>query len=113
MEAWPPAAPQAAAAVAQEEPAVYSTLNHDSAATLGPTMLQGVGTVDGVASVAKVLLQRVQSSVCSAHRRQQGGMQPMGPAVVQQQVIGQAQPVGAHMQQPHFHQVGQFVRPAA
>merc|ERR1712232_410223 len=46
---------------------VYSTLAHENVVTLGPTMLQGVGTVDGVASVAKVLLQRIPCSVCYMH----------------------------------------------
>lgn len=56
----------------QDEPLrqiVYSPFSHDHTATIGPTTLQGVGTVDGVASVAKVLLQRIHSSVCSMHRR--------------------------------------------
>lgn len=53
---------------------VYSSANSENAATIGPTMLQGVGTVDGVASVAKVLLQRIHCSVCSAHRRNPGAV---------------------------------------
>eukprot|EP00403_Amphidinium_massartii_P008440 CAMPEP_0178426274 /NCGR_PEP_ID=MMETSP0689_2-20121128/29152_1 /TAXON_ID=160604 /ORGANISM="Amphidinium massartii, Strain CS-259" /LENGTH=325 /DNA_ID=CAMNT_0020047959 /DNA_START=73 /DNA_END=1050 /DNA_ORIENTATION=+ len=51
-------------------PVVYSSANTKNAATIGPTVLQGIGTVDGVASVAKVLLSRIHSSVCAAHRRQ-------------------------------------------
>lgn len=57
---------------AQEEPLrqiVYSSANPELSSTIGPTTLQGVGTVDGVAMVAKVLLQRIHSSVCAAHRR--------------------------------------------
>lgn len=52
-------------------PVVYSSVDHTNQSTLGPTTLQGVGVVDGVASVAKVLLQRIHSSVCAAHRRPQ------------------------------------------
>eukprot|EP00929_Paragymnodinium_shiwhaense_P056586 TRINITY_DN28323_c0_g2_i1.p1 TRINITY_DN28323_c0_g2~~TRINITY_DN28323_c0_g2_i1.p1 ORF type:complete len:378 (-),score=59.70 TRINITY_DN28323_c0_g2_i1:78-1211(-) len=48
---------------------VYSSANPGAALTMGPVSLQGVGTVDGVSSVAKVLLQRIQSSVLSVHRR--------------------------------------------
>lgn len=62
----------AQASTAQEEPLrqiVYSSANSELTATIGPTTLQGVGTVDGVAMVAKVLLQRIHSSVCAAHRR--------------------------------------------
>lgn len=58
------------AGVQQEEPVrsiVYSTAHLEHAKTLGPTMVQGVGTVDGVSSVAKVLLQRIHSSVCNPH----------------------------------------------
>mmetsp|Transcript_58503 Transcript_58503/g.126561 ORF Transcript_58503/g.126561 Transcript_58503/m.126561 type:complete len:332 (+) Transcript_58503:160-1155(+) len=47
---------------------VYSSAHPENAAVIGPVTLQGVGTVDGVASVAKVLLQRIHSSVCAAHR---------------------------------------------
>jgi len=67
----------------QEEPLrqiVYSSAHLENAATIGPTMLQGVGAVDGVASIAKVLLQRIHSSVCSAHRRP-GGPGPHGQMV--------------------------------
>merc|ERR1711920_867937 len=57
---------------------VYSTVHTENTATIGPTTLQGVGTVDGVASVAKILLQRIHSSVCAAHRRQLGTALPLG-----------------------------------
>jgi hypothetical protein len=73
--------------VVQEEPVrqtVYSSQNMEHTATIGPTTLQGVGTVDGVAMVAKVLLQRIHSSVCAAHRRPQATMA---------QVPGQAVPM--------------------
>mmetsp|Transcript_32791 Transcript_32791/g.52309 ORF Transcript_32791/g.52309 Transcript_32791/m.52309 type:complete len:376 (+) Transcript_32791:40-1167(+) len=63
--------------VVQEEPVrptVYSSQNMEHTTTIGPTTLQGVGTVDGVAMVAKVLLQRIGSSVCAAHRRPQQTM---------------------------------------
>jgi len=53
-------------------PIVYSTFHEENTATIGPTALQGVGTVDGVSSIAKILLQRIHSSVCAAHRRQPG-----------------------------------------
>merc|ERR1719221_65824 len=58
-------------AAQHEEPLrqiVYSTVHTENTATIGPTPLQGVGTVDGVASVARILLQRIHSSVCAAHR---------------------------------------------
>lgn len=54
--------------VQQEEPAiqvVYSTHHTENTATIGPTTLQGIGTVDGVSNIAKVLLSRIHSSVCS------------------------------------------------
>jgi len=54
--------------VQQEEQVVqvvYSTAHTENTATIGPTTLQGIGTVDGVANVAKVLLSRIHSSVCS------------------------------------------------
>lgn len=54
---------------------VYSTVRTENTATIGPMTLQGVGTVDGVASVAKVLLQRIH---CALHRRQMGAPQPLG-----------------------------------
>lgn len=66
---------------AQEEPVrqtVYSSQNMEFTSTIGPTTLQGVGTVDGVAMVAKVLLSRIHSSVCSAQRRPQMGA-PLAP----------------------------------
>lgn len=69
--------PTSAAGNQQDEvlrPIVYSSHNLENVATIGPTVLQGVGTADGVSSVAKVLLQRIHSSVCSVHRRQGGGM---------------------------------------
>merc|ERR1719188_1377675 len=102
---------------AVEEPPrqlVYSTAQHDNFVTLGPTMLQGVGTVDGVASVAKVLLQRVQSSVCSAYRRQ-GGVPGQPLAHMQPPLLPQALPQVTDQAVPaHFAtQVGQFVRPMA
>jgi hypothetical protein len=33
-----------------------------------------VGTVDGVAMIAKVLLQRIRSSVCATHHRHPSNM---------------------------------------
>lgn len=54
---------------------VYSTTHLENTTTIGPTALQGIGTVDGVSSIAKVLLSRIHSSVCAAHRR------PMNPAM--------------------------------
>jgi len=75
LASQPPSGSSAQVAAApnpqQEEPlrqVVYSSANTENTATIGPTMLQGVGTVDGVASVAKVLLQRIHSSVCAVHR---------------------------------------------
>jgi len=62
--------PGGAASEEPLRPIVYSSFQHENTATIGPTVLQGIGTVDGVASVAKILLQRIHSSVCSAHRRQ-------------------------------------------
>lgn len=65
--------PTAASAQQHEElvqQVLYSTAQEHNSTTIGPTMLQGVGMVDGVASVAKVLLSRIHSSVCAAHRRQ-------------------------------------------
>lgn len=82
-----------AAGVAQEErlqQLVYSSHSPELAATLGPTHLQGVGTVDGVAMVAKVLLQRIQSSVCSAHRR---GIPMAGQMAVPQQLMAAQAPM--------------------
>lgn len=72
MAASAPSTSQVVPANAPQElgPILYSS-QLENGATIGPTMLQGVGTVDGVAMVAKVLLQRIQSSVCSAHRRGQ------------------------------------------
>jgi len=82
-ETYPPQAPstpvggQASAPCLPEpeeeplRPVVYSSANSKNAATIGPTVLQGIGTVDGVSSVAKVLLSRIHSSVCAAHRRPQ------------------------------------------
>lgn len=67
---------------------LYSTANHENAATIGPTMLQGVGTVDGAASIAKVLLSRIHSSVCAAHRRQMA--MPGAPGQPGQQMAQQA-----------------------
>jgi len=72
---------------------VYSTVHTENTATIGPTTLQGVGTVDGVASVAKVLLQRIHSSVCAQHRRPvAAGMpqpgQPMQPGQMPMVVVG-------------------------
>jgi hypothetical protein len=63
--------PPASAAQQEEQimQLLYSTLHLEHAKTLGPTSLPGIGTVDGVASVARVLLQRLPSSVCSMHRR--------------------------------------------
>lgn len=52
---------------------VYSTVRTENTATIGPMTLQGVGTVDGVTSVAKILLQRIH---CALHRRQMGAPQP-------------------------------------
>jgi len=77
LAASAPSTSPAAAANAPHElgPILYSS-QLENGATIGPTMLQGVGTVDGVAMVAKVLLQRIQSSVCSAQRRGQ----PLAPA---------------------------------
>lgn len=71
--------PVGAPVVAEEQvfQVVYSTTRTEKTVTLGPTTLQGVGTVDGVNSVAKLLLSRLQSSICSAQRR------PMMPAMVQ------------------------------
>lgn len=92
----PPVQVQAAPA-AQEEPLrqiVYSTANAEHAATIGPTMLQGVGTVDGVAMVAKVLLQRIHSSVCAAHRRAQPPMTGnLGPGGIPQQLMMSQMPM--------------------
>lgn len=52
---------------------VYSSLHPENTSTLGIAMLQGVGKVDGSPSVARVLLQRVQSSACYApHLRPAG-----------------------------------------
>lgn len=57
---------------ALEEPptrqCVYSSSCTENTSTLGPIMMQNIGTVDGVASVAKVLLQRNKSSVLAANR---------------------------------------------
>lgn len=72
----------------QEEPLrpiVYSTTSTGNTATIGPTTLQGVGKVDGVASVAKILLQRIPSSVCTQARR---GMAGQPPGAGQMQVVG-------------------------
>lgn len=55
---------------------VYSSAITENTTTLGPTHLQGVGTVDGVTAVAKVLLQRIHQ-VGNAHRL--GGMPPPQP----------------------------------
>merc|ERR1740121_2275750 len=74
--------PAAAAPVQQEESVrqiVHSNHHAENTATIGPTTLQGVGTVDGVASVAKILLQRIHSSVCAAHRRPQGPVSTVMP----------------------------------
>merc|ERR1711920_154419 len=58
---------------------VYSTVHTENTATIGPTTLQGVGTVDGVASVAKVLLQMIQSSVCAKRHAAPVSMAMPGP----------------------------------
>lgn len=87
------------AAPQQEEPLrqiVYSTVHTENTATIGPTTLQGVGTVDGVASVAKILLQRIHSSVCAQHRRPVGAAmmapgQPMQPGQIPMVVVGMPQ----------------------
>lgn len=74
----PSSATSMAPVPAHEEPLrqiVYSSARTENIATIGPTVLQGIGTLDGVASVAKVLLSRVQSSICcAAHRRPAMGM---------------------------------------
>lgn len=91
-------APSTSAAVpggSQEEALrqiVYSSADETNHATIGPTMLQGVGTVDGVAMVAKVLLQRIQSSICTAHRRappptMAGMQQPVPPQLMAAQAM--------------------------
>lgn len=74
MASSPGSGTPTSATAMQEEPLrqiVYSSASPELAATIGPTMLQGVGTVEGVHMVAKVLLQRIHSSVCAPHRRQQ------------------------------------------
>lgn len=48
---------------------VYSSAHTENTTTIGTTHMQGVGTVEGVTNVARVLLQRMQSSVFSAQRR--------------------------------------------
>lgn len=61
----------------REEPVravLYSSHNLDNAMTLGPTMVEGVGTVDGVASVAKLVLQRCRSSVYCPQQQVAAGM---------------------------------------
>lgn len=96
-------APSAQTAVAPQEEQVfqivYSTVHTENTATIGPTTLQGVGTVDGVAAVARVLLQRVHSSVCAAHRRPMGAAaaipappgQPMQPGQLPMVMVGMPQ----------------------
>jgi len=71
--------PGQAAVASHEEQVVYSTVHTENTATLGPQTLQGIGTVDGVASVAKVLLSRIHSSVCAAHRRPVSAAMPAPP----------------------------------
>jgi len=95
----PPAGSSAQVAAApnpqQEEPVktvVYSSANPENAATIGPTMLQGVGTVDGVASIAKVLLQRIHSSVCCVRRPGVPGQAHVLPTAGQMPMIGVGMP---------------------
>lgn len=66
-----PSAAQAAPAEEHIKPCVYSNHDLSGASTIGPITLQGIGIVDGVSSVAKILLQRIHSSVLAAHRRAQ------------------------------------------
>jgi len=98
LSGQPPAGSSAQVAAApnpqQEETVrqvVYSTANLENAATIGPTMLQGVGTVDGVNSIAKILLQRIHSSVCAV-RRPGVAAQQNGP-----QAVGQLSMIGVGM----------------
>lgn len=84
----------------QLQPFVYSNLQ-DHGATVGVISLQGIGTVDGVASAAKVLLQRIQSSVCNHQRRAGGVMMALTPQQQQQLaasngLVMQQQLVGIH-----------------
>jgi len=51
-------------------PVVYSSQDTTIATTLGQIPLQGLGMVDGAAGVAKILLQRLGSSVYQQQRRQ-------------------------------------------
>jgi len=84
-----------AAPYAQQEEAprqvLYSSANTDNFATIGPTVLKGVGAVDGVASIAKVLLQRMHSSVCAVRQPGVPGQQ-LGPPAGQLPLVG----VGIH-----------------
>jgi len=88
------AAPQAPQEEQQVFQTVYSTVHTEHTATIGPTALQGIGTVDGVSSVAKVLLSRIGSSVCAAHRRPVNaampgaGGQPLQPGQIPMVMVG-------------------------
>jgi len=95
-----PAAGPPAAGVPQEEQffqIVYSTVRTELTATTGPRTLQGVGTLDGAASIAKVLLSRIGSSVCSGHRRPAGAPgapvagQPLQPGQMPMVMVGMPQ----------------------
>mmetsp|Transcript_129897 Transcript_129897/g.289854 ORF Transcript_129897/g.289854 Transcript_129897/m.289854 type:complete len:287 (+) Transcript_129897:80-940(+) len=57
---------------------VYSTIHTEKHATIGPTTLQGVGTVDGVSSVAIVLLQRNRASVYTSQNTGRSMVAPAG-----------------------------------
>lgn len=68
-----PAAVAVAPAVEElVRPVLYSTFHEEHAATVGRQELLGVGIVEGAASVAKVLLQRVNGSVYERQAVAQG-----------------------------------------
>lgn len=83
-----PAVPSTAPALprGQEESMqqiVYSSHTPETHSTIGPTVLQGVGQVEGVHMVAKVLLQKMQSSVVNQQLR---AMQQANAGALQNQL---------------------------
>jgi hypothetical protein len=74
-----------------QRPLVNSSMDHNTASSLGQVPLQGVGMVEGASGVARVLLQRLGSSVY----HQQGRRQQQNPGHPQMAQAPQlAQPGG-------------------
>merc|ERR1712186_243788 len=100
-------------AVDEVRPCVYSTFHTEHAATVGRQELTGIGTVEGVASVAKVLLQRVNGSVydrqamqglVQQQQRFAGGVVMQGMAPQQQLAAGLGGVMMPGMAVPHQQQ---------